>query len=86
MRAIYTGHEALTFSDYTDLDTGRTLHAQPGRMYDVAPASGRVVPQFPEPWFTPAADTPPDPWPPAPEPEPEPEPEPAPEDEQDPEG
>jgi hypothetical protein len=50
-RAAYTGHEALTFSDYTDLETGKTLHAEPGRSYDVAPASGRVVPEMPEPWF-----------------------------------
>lgn len=52
-RAAYTGHEALTFSDYTDLETGKTLHAEPGRSYDVAPASGRAVPEFPEPWFVP---------------------------------
>jgi hypothetical protein len=50
-RAAYTGHEALTFSDYTDLETGKTLHAEPGGVYDVAPASGRVVPEVPEPWF-----------------------------------
>ena len=55
MRGTYAGHEALTFSDYVDLDTGRTLHAVPGGVYDLAPASGRVVPAFPEPWFT-AAD------------------------------
>ena len=41
------------FSDYTDLETGKTLHAEPGGTYDVAPASGRVVPEFPDPWFTP---------------------------------
>ena len=52
MRAAYTGHEALTFSDYTDLTTGMTLRAEPGQVYDIAPASGRVVPEFPEPWFT----------------------------------
>ena len=52
--AAYNGSEALTFSDYVDLETGRTLHAEPGHVYDVAPASGRVVPEFPEPWFTPA--------------------------------
>ena len=51
MRAAYTGHEALTFTDYIDLDTGKTLHGQPGGVYDVAPASGRVVPEMPEPWF-----------------------------------
>ena len=51
--AAYTGHEALTFTDYLDLETGKTLHAEPGGTYDVAPASGRVVPEVPEPWFTP---------------------------------
>ena len=51
--AAYNGHEALTFTDYLDLATGKTLHAEPGEVYDVAPASGRVVPDFPDPWFTP---------------------------------
>ena len=51
--AAYTGHETLTFPDYLDLATGKTLRAEPGRTYDVAPASGRVIPEFPEPWFTP---------------------------------
>jgi hypothetical protein len=48
---LYTHHEPLTFSDYTDLETGGTLHAEPGRVYDIAPASGHVVPGFPVPWF-----------------------------------
>jgi hypothetical protein len=56
VRAVYTGHEALTFSDYLDLNTGKTLYAQPGRTYDIAPASGRVVPGFPVPWFDFAGD------------------------------
>ena len=51
--AAYNGHEALTFTDYTDLGTGKTLLAEPGRTYDLAPASGRAVPEVPEPWFTP---------------------------------
>ena len=51
--AAYNGHEALTFTDYTDLATGQTLHAEPREEpYDVAPASGRAVPEVPEPWFT----------------------------------
>lgn len=49
--AVYNGHEALTFSDYLDLETGKTLYAEPGRTYDIAPASGHVVPGFPVPWF-----------------------------------
>jgi len=53
-RAAYTGHEALTFTDYLDLESGKTLHAEPGRTYDVAPASGRLVPDIPAGWFTPA--------------------------------
>ena len=56
--AAYNGSEALTFSDYVDLETGRTLHAEPGHVYEVAPASGRPVPDLPEPWFTPAAPRP----------------------------
>ena len=47
MRAVFTGHETLTFMDYLDLDTGRTLTAEPGRVYDVAPAGGRPVPVLP---------------------------------------
>jgi hypothetical protein len=55
--AAYNGHEPLTFTDYLDLGTGKTLHAEPGVVYDVAPASGRVVPDMPEPWFTPVFAT-----------------------------
>ena len=47
MRAVFTGHESLTFMDYLDLETGRTLLAEPGRVYDVAPAGGRPVPVLP---------------------------------------
>ena len=90
MRAGYNGQEALTFNDYTDLQTGKTLHAVPGGTYDIAPASGHVVPEVPEPWFTllpeedpyaaePAADAAWDGPVPVTEPEPELEPEPAPE-------
>jgi len=53
-RAVYTGHETLTFTDYLDGETGRTLTAEPGRVYEVAPASGRLVPDIPAGWFTPA--------------------------------
>ena len=51
MRVAYTGHEALTFTDYIDLEAGKTLHAEPGGVYDIAPASGRNVLEVPEPWF-----------------------------------
>jgi hypothetical protein len=50
--ASYTGHETLTFPDYLDLSAGRTLTAKPGQSYDVAPASGRLVPDVPAGWFT----------------------------------
>ena len=52
--AAYTGHEALTFGDYMDLGTGRTLIAEPGGVYDIMPASGRNVDEIPSPWFAPA--------------------------------
>jgi hypothetical protein len=54
VRAVYNGHEALTFGDYMDLDTGRTLIAEPGGIYDIMPASGRNVDDIPAPWFAPA--------------------------------
>ena len=41
--AAYNGHEALTFGDYPTWRPGRTLRAEPGGVYDIAPASGRVV-------------------------------------------
>ena len=69
MRVVYTGHEALTFNDYLDLETGRTLSAEPGHgVYDIIPAAGHVVPDFPSPWFA-ALE-----WEPVPEPEPAQEP------------
>ncbi len=53
MRAVYTGHETLTFTDYRDEETGRTLTAEPGGIYEVAPAGGRALPEIPVPWFIP---------------------------------
>jgi hypothetical protein len=51
--AAYHGHETLTFPDYLDLGTGKTLTAEPrDEPYDVAPASGRLVPDLPADWFT----------------------------------
>jgi hypothetical protein len=41
----------MTFMDYLDLSSGRTLTAEPGGVYDVAPAGGRNVPDLP-PGFT----------------------------------
>ena len=88
MRVAYGGQEALTFMDYIDTATGRTLHAEPGGVYDIIPA-GRPVDEYPAPWFTPVEGEPePQAWVPEPDavPEPEPAPEPTPEPDPVPEG
>lgn len=36
----YHGHVPMTYPHYIDLTTGKTLVCQPGRCYDIAPASG----------------------------------------------
>jgi hypothetical protein len=54
VRVAYAGIETLTFNQYIDLDTGKTLTAEPGGVYDIAPASGHTVDDVPAPWFTPA--------------------------------
>jgi hypothetical protein len=51
VHGAYTGQEALTFSQYIDTATGKTLHAVPGGVYDITPASGHEVPEIPVPWF-----------------------------------
>lgn len=43
------------FHDYFDLATGRTLVAEPGGTYDVAPSGGRLVPDLPH-WFVPVEE------------------------------
>ena len=60
MRAAFTGHGPLMFPDYVDLSTGRVLAVEPGGVYDVAPASGRTVPDVPAGWFAPVAGEGPD--------------------------
>lgn len=63
MRVAYAGQETLTFMDYTDTETGRTLRAEPGGVYDITPVSGRPVDECPAPWFTRAEGEPvPLPW------------------------
>jgi hypothetical protein len=64
VRVAYTGHEALTFSGYLDAATGKTLHAEPGRVYDIIPVSGRAGDDIPRAWFRPVPPPPP-PFPPA---------------------
>lgn len=50
--AMYTGSQVLTFMDYLDAETGRTLVGEPGVTYDVlVAATGRPVPELP-PGFT----------------------------------
>jgi hypothetical protein len=46
-RVRYAGPHAGTLGDYIDLGTGKALTAEPGGVYDVAPASGRNVPDVP---------------------------------------
>ena len=46
-RVRYTGPHPGTLGDYIDLGTGRALTVEPGKVYDVAPASGRAVPEVP---------------------------------------
>ena len=79
MRAAYTGQEALTFSQYLDGETGKTLAAEPGGVYEVTPASGHVVPEIPAAWFVPVDEqdqADPDRWAVTPQDEAEREPEP----------
>ena len=56
MRVAYVHHETLTFSGYLNQDTGQTLRAEPGGVYDIAPASGRAADEVPSPWFVPAGE------------------------------
>lgn len=39
----YYGHETRIYLHYTDINTGRTLVAQPGQTYNVAPAGGNLL-------------------------------------------
>jgi hypothetical protein len=57
--ARYTGHMPVTFPDYTDRGTGTTLAAEPGGVYDVIPASGRLVPDLPAGFTAPGETAPP---------------------------
>ena len=76
MRAAYTGTETLTFTQYIDAETGRTLRGEPGGVYEVTAASGHVVPEIPAGWFVPVdeeGNPAPHLWPVTPEAEAEPE-------------
>ena len=89
MRVAYVGHEALTFTDYIDLETGQTLRAEPGGATTSPPCPGGSSPRSPGPGscrrraVEPAALWPAEPDA-IPEPETAPDPEPAPEPEQEP--
>lgn len=52
MSVIYSGHEILTYPDFIDLATGKTLVCEPGVTYDLLPDSvptdGRFTKVIPE--------------------------------------
>jgi hypothetical protein len=52
VRAAFTGTHGLTFMDYIDGETGRTLTAEPGGVYEVVPGGARPLLDLP-PGFTP---------------------------------
>jgi len=37
MKVIYHGHEVMTYVNYIDAVTGKTLVCEPGRVYDILP-------------------------------------------------
>jgi hypothetical protein len=39
----FYGHVTMTYPDYIDTSTGKTLVCQPGQTYNVVPASGHPV-------------------------------------------
>lgn len=47
MRAAFTGTHGLTFMDYIDGETGRTLTAEPGGVYEVVPVGAHPLPDIP---------------------------------------
>lgn len=40
----YLGHETMTYMDYLDVNTGKTLTCVPGQTYTFVPASGHAAP------------------------------------------
>jgi hypothetical protein len=57
VRAAFTGSAPLTFMDYIDGETGRTLTAVPGGVYEVVPVAAHPVPEVP-PGFVPVEEKP----------------------------
>lgn len=55
MRAAFTGSAPLTFMDYIDGETGRTLTAAPGGVYEVVPVGAHPLPEVP-PGFVPVEE------------------------------
>ncbi|WP_067483769.1 hypothetical protein [Actinomadura hibisca] len=43
-RFTYGGEHAATYVEYIDVERGSTLVAEPGRVYDIAPAAGVTRP------------------------------------------
>lgn len=42
MAMLYTGHVTMTYPDYIDAITGKTLVCVPGQSYTIIPASGHT--------------------------------------------
>jgi hypothetical protein len=40
MSVLYSGHVTMTYPDYIDAATGKTLVCVPGQSYNIVPASG----------------------------------------------
>lgn len=45
MAAIFNGHVTMTYMDYIDTATGKTLVCVPGQSYTFAPNGGHAVPR-----------------------------------------
>ncbi|WP_433465704.1 hypothetical protein [Spirillospora sp. CA-128828] len=55
MKATFHGDATTTYAEYIDVEHSRTLVAEPGETYDIAPASGHVreLPMPPDDRWTP---------------------------------
>jgi hypothetical protein len=63
MKVAYHGHEVMTYVNYVDAETGKTLVCEPGGIYDILPdvmptdgrftvvipkENSKAIPDFPE--------------------------------------
>lgn len=60
MKCTFTGEAVTTYAEYIDAEAGRTLVAEPGETYDIAPARGhaRDLPMPPDERWKPAPKAP----------------------------